>query len=704
MNAPVILGEIPFVRILAALVCGIVLAFVYLPSEVVFTLILYALCGLITVFLFVVLLYRQLAIYKKRWFAGLLFYIITIIAAYCITVNNSLLLNKHHFRRATFEAFIVTIVSEPQQNNDILRFECDVKQGFAKKRFYPTTGKLLLALKLDTTQNVSYNYGDKLLIPAIYNEVEPPYNPAEFNFKQYLANHQLYDQAFINTNQVKLLQHHAANPVIEYALNLRKQLVAKYARYIHNNDALAVASTLILGYRADLSKEILSAYAKTGTTHVLSVSGMHVGIVFIVLQFVFGFMNRNRLLRILRALIIISLIWLYSLLTGFSPAVCRAALMLSCFVLGKALNRRTNTYNMLALSAAWLLVYNLYFLADVGFQLSYLAVSGLVYLYPKIYGSWYIKNWLGDKIWGYISLSLAAQAATFPLSMYYFHQFPVYFLISNLFIVLPVAVIMYAGIAFLLIPGPEIVLKYLGWFFEQCIVFVNNGLVYIRDLPFASVSAIWISTWTYVLLYVLMGTLTAMLLYHKKRMAYTSVVLVALLVLHTSFTGFYHRHNNRIIFYSLRKNTGIAFMSGKNAYLLTDLDSADKTFRFSMQPALDSCGIKQMKLIRPGDNLRKPDFYSALHVVQFRDYKLLLWDSTFNKIRFNKHLQVNAVLLRAKARVNLPELKKQVSFDELFVDGTNSDFQIRRWQQQASSIACTLHVLKKSRAVVKEGI
>src|SRR5690606_9819366 len=120
---------------------------------------------------------------------------------------------------------------------------------------------------------------------------------------------------------------------------IRKEMVAKYTRYIQDRDAAAVASTLILGYKADLSREVLSAYSKTGTMHVLSVSGMHVGIVFAVLNWALGFMSRKKSLRLIRAAIIISLIWCYALITGFSPSVSRAALMLSIYVLGKALSR-----------------------------------------------------------------------------------------------------------------------------------------------------------------------------------------------------------------------------------------------------------------------------------------------------------------------------------------------------------------------------
>ncbi|HCN83979.1 MAG TPA: competence protein, partial [Sphingobacteriaceae bacterium] len=332
-----------------------------------------------------------------------------------------------------------------------------------------------------------------------------PYTPSEFNYKAYLADHGIYHQTFINGDQVRLLDHKKGNAFIDFSFRLREKLVLKFNKYIPGNDAASVASTLILGYRADLSKEILDAYSKTGTMHVLSVSGMHVSIVFIVMAFMLKFMDRSKRLKLIRAALIIILIWFYAIITGYSAAACRAALMLSFVIIGKASQRKQNTYNLLAISAVLLLIYNPFFLFDVGFQLSYLAVIGLVYLYPKLYHLFYVRNWLGDQIWSYLSLSTAAQLATFPLSMYYFHQFPIYFLLSNLFIVLPVTIIMYAGLIFLFIPW-DVLLIPLGWLLNKSINFTNLGLLYIEDLPFANISGIWINTWTYLLIYVLMLT------------------------------------------------------------------------------------------------------------------------------------------------------------------------------------------------------
>src|SRR3978361_851332 len=168
---------------------------------------------------------------------------------------------------------------------------------------------------------------------------------------------------------------------------------------MHNPEAIAVASTLILGYKADLSNDVLQAYSKTGTIHVLSVSGAHVAIIYILLTLVFGFLDGYKHGKLLKAIIIISIIWYYSLLSGFSPAVCRAAVMISLVIIGKTYNRYVNTLNILAISAFFLLMYDPLFITDVGFQLSYLAVFGLIVFQPVVYNWFKIKNKWGDKLW-----------------------------------------------------------------------------------------------------------------------------------------------------------------------------------------------------------------------------------------------------------------------------------------------------------------
>ena len=197
-----------------------------------------------------------------------------------------------------------------------------------------------------------------MLIPAKYNIIDPPFVPAEFNYKQYLQYQNVFYQAYLYPGQFKLVSSGNGNPLIAHSLGLRQRLVEKLKVNMRDTNAIAVASTLILGYKADLSNDLLQAYSKTGTVHVLSVSGAHVAIVYILLTFALSFLNGFKAGRVVKAIIIVTLIWYYAMLTGFSPAVCRAALMISFLITGKTFNRYINTLNLMAASAFVLLIYN----------------------------------------------------------------------------------------------------------------------------------------------------------------------------------------------------------------------------------------------------------------------------------------------------------------------------------------------------------
>jgi competence protein ComEC len=162
-----------------------------------------------------------------------------------------------------------------------------------------------------------------------------------------------------------------------------------------------------------------------------------------------------------------------------------------------------------------LLLYDPFLITDVGFQLSYLAVAGLIIFQPIIYQWLTFKNKLADKVWLACSVSIAAQVITFPLSAYYFHQFPVYFLVSNLLIIIPVSIILYSGILLLLLPQMAVLSQALGYVLEKCILLMNKALSYIERVPYASIGKIWLTSFEYLLLYAI--TLLAFyFMYNKK--------------------------------------------------------------------------------------------------------------------------------------------------------------------------------------------
>lgn len=687
-------GKIPFVRFLMPLIAGISIGYVYQGKLIMDALPVVLFLQLLFFVLFLIF-YKHGNLFRKKWLLGLQLHCFFLFIGYYSTINSSGRFDERHFSNQSGECLIVKVNNEPKYSNGILRFEAGVLKVIRKKNISRVTGKLLIAIKTDSVKPLKLSYGQMFIIPFHITEVDPPYNPAEFNYKKYLANHQIYHQTFINQGQIVSLPASAPN-LVGFAIELRKSLVVKFQKYLRDPQAASLASTLILGYKSDLSKDVVDAYSKTGTLHVLSVSGMHVGIVFFVLAFLLKPLNRTQHLRLLKAFIIILIIWFYALITDFSPSVCRAAVMLSFVVLGKAINRNQNTYNLIAISAFVLLLYNPWYLFDVGFQLSYLAVLGLVFLHPKIYNAIYNKYWLPDQIWSYCALSLAAQLATFPISLYYFHQFPVYFLISNLLIVLPVIFIMYAGILFLFIPWP-IILEPLGTLLNSTIYMTNAALFYIEHLPFSTINSVWINPFQYLLMYVVAGCMTWAIVTKGSKGIVISFGFLLILCCNISYESLKNRNNNQVIFYSLRKNSAIAYLKGRKAIVLTDLAATDKTVPFSIEPYLNSSEVNEKIYSDFKTDLKN---ISRKNFIKLGQYRILHLDKSFNKKRFTYTIMVNAVLISDNPDVKIAELNKFINYSDLIIDGTNKNYKIDQWKKEAEKLHIKYHILKKNPAYI----
>jgi len=690
-------GEIPFVIPLLPFLAGIGLG-IYFPyfSFTVFLSIL--LFGLVILFIGLNLAYKKLNLYKIKWLGGIMVHSILLLLGWVVTIDYNELNSKDHFSKKQADYLLVKINNEPKLNGDLLRFTATVECNVTNGKTSPASGNLLITIK-DSAANGLY-YGDELLVPANYHPVDPPFNPAEFNYKQYLVNQNIHYQEFLYPHQYYILSRNNGNGFIIYSLRLGQRLVEKFKHHIRSPEAISVASTLILGYKADLSNEVLQAYSKTGTIHVLSVSGAHVAILFLLLNFALGFLDRFRYGKTIKAILIIILIWYYSLLTGFSPAVCRAAVMISMIIIGKTYSRYINTLNILAISAFFLLLYDPFFILDVGFQLSYLAVAGLVILQPIVYKWMDIENKWGDKLWAACSISIAAQVITFPLSAFYFHQFPVYFLISNLFIIIPSEIILAAGIFYLILPDIPYISSTLGWILEKSILLMNKVLAAIEHFPYSGINKIWITSSEYLLLYVIIICIFCFLYDRKKWLLKISLICMLLLVISISFKRWSHSQSDNIAFLNLRKHTGIVFKNGNEAMIVTDLSDTDKTYRYSVQPYLDSCQVNNVQKVLPDSNIRLSFLLKEHNLIQFRDKRVLIFDKQLQSAELPQKLQTDYLYISGNPATSIDFINKYYDYGLLIIDNTNSNPLIASLQKQAISHHANYRILQRNKSVI----
>ncbi len=690
-------GEIPFAVLIIPYLLGIGLGLNLLAgADLSWLTIIFFSLGII--FIALNLNYARFKIYKYRWFGGALITLILLLFGWISVIRYNELNDSLHFSKTPAQYFVVKINNEPNLKNGLLRFTADIEGSINNGKKTNVNGTLLIAIK-DSSAKSLY-YGDELLIPAKYNPVDRPFNPAEFNYKKYLANQNIYYQAFLYPEQYVLLNTNTGNPVIAYSLRLRQRLIEKFKRNMRDTNAIAVASTLILGYKADLSNDILQAYSKTGTIHVLSVSGAHVAIIYILLTLVLGFLDKYRFGRLVKAFIIISLIWYYSLLSGFSPAVCRAAVMISMVIIGKTYSRYINTLNILAVSAFLLLIYDPLFITDVGFQLSYLAVFGLIVFQPIAYGWFKFKNKWADKFWALCSVSIAAQVITFPLSAVYFHQFPVYFLISNIFIIIPSAVIMYSGILYLLLPQIPFLSAFLAFILEKSILLMNKVLAVIEHARFASIGKIWLTTPEYLLLYIII--ISAFYFFYDKKLWLIKLGLFSLLLFCVSYSVKSIRSSNAqtIAFLNLKKHQGIVFKNGNEAIVISDLKPTDKAYLYSIQPYLDSCRIYDAKVLDIAQDVSTPWLRKKYGMTQFLNKRIFIFNGQFQNDRGRQKLIADYVYITGSPHNGLDEVNNTLDYKTLVLDGSNTDRFINDAEKQTKGRQIDFKTLKRNNSLI----
>lgn len=688
----------PFVYFLLALLVGVGLGDVLQPDRVVYVGVRFLL-GVVTVVFVSISWITRLKRHRYYGVLSLLVFLLLAAIGFIRSWQPHPAIDFHHFSHRDAAAFMGYVADEPVIRGTHMRFPLAVTGAYDGTRLaVDVRGRLMVTVKLPDAHSETslFRYGDLLVLPADCQRVAPPYNPREMDYRKHLANKGIWHQVYLRSDQLQCIGHGYGNGLIAYALRLRQHMVTKFARHITDRDALSVASTLILGYRADLSADLLQAYAHTGTIHVLSVSGMHVVIVFWLLSKLLWWMDRRKWLRSLKFVILLLAVWGYALVTGFSPSVLRASIMISFVMAAATFAQQNRVYNSIAASAFFLVLYEPGFVGDIGFQLSYLAVLGIVSFMPLFAGVWSATNRFGKPIVDYVHMSVAAQAGAGPLAAYHFHQFPLYFLPANLLIVLPASGIMYLGFALLLLPTGKPA-RWVGQALEQLIVWVNDALRYMERLPLASVKGLWATGWETIVLYVLMIAVAMALLRRSKRWVYGVFGCVALLVFSSFFTSMNRLTATHVTLFNVRKEVAIGFVHGGRAWVYSSLASMDdRTFRYAVMPGLEQhVSEERIRFIPEGEHYADAVVYAADRIIQFGPWRMMVYDG---KQAYAGQLDVAVLLLRDNPRIVLAQLLQNIHCDIVVLDGSNYDSTVDRITAEAEAMGKAVYVLKSNPA------
>jgi len=410
--------------------------------------------------------------------------------------------------------------------------------------------------------------GDRLIILAKPQKIKNAGNPFEFDYESLMHQRNIWLSAYL-TEGTYLKTGQQVSHIGNLAEKVRDRLVAMLAEALPQKEERSVVSALTLGYRTEIDQNTLDYFASTGAMHVLSVSGLHVALIFMILGYLLAFLKRGRIGPIIFPVVMISFLWVYAFISGFSPPVQRATVMFTFVIIGNGIRRPVNIYNSLTASALFLILLNPNVLFDVGFQLSYLALFGIVLIQPKLNNIFELTNPILKWSWSLFTVSVAAQLMTFPLGLFYFNQFPNLFWLSN-FVVVPITTfIMWFGIAFFIFSPFHGLAMFVGMIIQK-LTFVMLWALKVMDAqPIAVSKGIILTTGQVWILYGIISLILIYIFSKKKHWLFYGLFLILTLqcsVLATSYTLLNQKH----IFVYNTRNTMIHLIDGRTNYLVTN--------------------------------------------------------------------------------------------------------------------------------------
>ncbi|MDT7829257.1 ComEC/Rec2 family competence protein [Pricia sp. S334] len=535
------------------------------------------------------------------------------------------------------------------------------------------SGKLLLSFSLHPTPN-KLRVDDELLVYADIDPISPPVNPHQFDYRKYMSGLDVRDRMRLQEHNHTVLPD-SRSTVYGIAASFRQYIIDKLKEADFGEEELGIIQALLLGQRNDISPETYENYKNAGAVHMLAVSGLHIGIILLLLRFLLQPLERLPWGKPLKLMLIVALLWGFAFLAGLSPSVVRAVTMFSFVAYALHLNRPGNTFNVLALSMfTILLVIDPMLLFQVGFQMSYAAVFAIVWLFPLLQRLWNPKNKVLRYFWQLLSVSLAAQLGVLPISLFYFHQFPGLFFISNLVIVPALGLILGTGILVIFLALLNRLPDVLVTVYDSMIRWMNSLVGWVarqedfvfRDIAFDIVQLLL----AYAIL--IFGVFFLAKPNFKKAIALFLAIIGFQLWL---FNASYQTRQKQSLFVAHQtKNSGLIHQSGAHVWAMTN-----------NAPRLERL-MRDYRIAERTISLTRESFKNAY---RFRGKKLLVIDSL--GVYPKENLRPDYVLLTGSPRLNLQRLIDSLRPKKIIADGSNYRSYIERWKLTCSRRKMPFH-------------
>ncbi|WP_369765768.1 ComEC/Rec2 family competence protein [Flavobacterium sp. WC2429] len=526
------------------------------------------------------------------------------------------------------------------------------------------SGKIIVNLPKDSL-NHTFETGSCLQIKGVLIRNKNPDNPNQFDYGNYLEQKQIYAQLYADTEAITIGSVFKKD-IWYYISKLRNSIIHNLEKNNFHKKELSVAIALIMGQRQDISPQIIQEYQYAGAIHILSVSGLHVGFILLFLTFILKPIPNTKKGALLKLVIIITCLWIFALIAGLSPSIVRSVTMFSFVAIGYHLRRSVNIYHTLLVSILLILLFQPSFLFDVGFQLSYVALFFIIWFQPLLASLWLPKQKLHKYIWGALTVSFAAQIGTLPLSIYYFHQFPGLFFITNLIIMPLLSFIMVVGVLVMILAAfdyvPLLLVKPLEW----SIYYLNKIITTIASFEEFVIHDIPLNFYFLLSSYLLI--IASIIWFKKPNFNKLILVLISIIAFQVSYikTKWDVQNQNEWIVFNQKRSTMFVERNGKNVILYSN---ESKTIS-------KKNSVLKSYLVGNFSNLKNKKTFK--NTAYFNGNKILILDSLG---LYPKDIRPDIVILIQSPKINIDRMLAILKPKIIVADGSNYKKIQNNWKE-----------------------
>lgn len=668
------LQQTPFLRLLLPVVAGILIQQYFELSAFVVAILFAA--GLILLVLSQ-LIRSTLTRHKTGWLFGAGLFPVLFVISYTISLLQSEKSTFTHYDEPGI--FLVELKNAPVEKSR--SYQCHVEiLGFSDSTASVSSaqGNAYLYLQKDSAATALLP-GDRMIVSTTFRRPEKNPNPDGFDFQAYLKNQSIGSTAYITAENWQISERNKKFLPQRLATICRNYLLNVYHKHGITGEEFAVLAALTLGYKDDISPDVRAMYSNSGAAHILAVSGLHVGVVYIVMTFLLSFLWKSKWQLILKTILILILLWMYAFITGLSPSVSRAACMFSFVAVGGMFRHNSQIYNTIFMSAFFILLLSPKSLFNIGFQLSYAAVISIVYFQPKI-SEWFSpKRKIARWAWNLLIVSVTAQIGVTPLVLYYFQSFPNFFLITNLLVVPAASVIIYLAIALFAFSNVPVLSTIIAFLLKNTLSAMNFIVAAIQQLPF-SVSRIPLTALQMWLLFLAIACFCAYWHRFTKKYAFLwsglACVLACLVI--SCCIQYQTASTHKLLVYSSDKHTHVNLTYGNQNYIYSS--NQDELYNIA------SAYWNNNYLPLPSP-IGESAFYKD-GFIWLAGKKVFILET--NTLPANdKELNVDYLIIGNKLKPNITQIAEQIRPQTVIVDKT-----ISNWYRGQIKTYCNTHNIR----------